>query len=427
MDKGFFTKEKQLFLYGLAWIGVMIWSGCAGGALVPNPAPTGVPPQSVATRPAGDLPSTDPIPSPTTAGPATQPTPLNQAQAGVAEGDGLTHETIFTIRNNGRYSGEGGQPAWLGWGADRLSVAPDGSFWIADTPADPDRLLHYNTQGDLISVIPLHIDEKQYWARDIFADASGIWVLDVISQPGLLLHLDPNGVLLASYAIPNVFATYRQEDNEMPGLWNIRHAEEEGVLLDGPLGIVRLSLKEDGAVFEKLDNYPIGGRVYGETQDGFILDGQPLPVELIQPEHFLNSTSLLGVAPDGSFYVEEGEGYLDQGNAEPPDDFVRRYDSNGELAGIALLPIPEVYQRVGDVALGPDGNAYILLSYTDHSVEVQRLKFFPGPAPLLAPARMRPKTYFMPLYPSGQPSETDLDAAREAMLTFFTALANKEV
>jgi hypothetical protein len=38
---------------------------------------------------------------------------------------------VFAIRNLGRYSGEDGHPAWLGWGADHFSIAPDGSFWIA--------------------------------------------------------------------------------------------------------------------------------------------------------------------------------------------------------------------------------------------------------------------------------------------------------
>jgi len=341
------------------------------------------------------------------------------------EGDGFQHELVFAIRNAGRYSGEDGQSAWFGWGADHFAIAPDGSFWIADTPADPDRLLHYSPAGERIGTISMQIQERKYWARDLFADTSGLWVLDNITRPGLLLRLDFNGTLLASYPIPEEFASYQQEETIMPGLWNIVSASENQVLLDGPVGIVELSKQGNQPVYERLEGYPIEESFYVETEKGFAIDGKQVPVDFLQPEHFINHIELVGASGAGSVYIQISESNVDQGKPEPPDSFVRRYDPSGNLSGIALLPLSEVHEQP-DVALGPDGSVYAMYSYTDHSVEFYRLLFYTGPAPLLSPFRMLPKTYFGPLLPSGITPATDLDAAREVMLTFFLDLAYRK-
>jgi hypothetical protein len=367
----------------------------------PEPSPT-----------LADLPTVDP--SATSA--SIPPIPIN-----LAGGDGLNHELVFAIRNEGRYSGEGGLPAWLGWGADNLAVAPDGSFWIADTPADPDRLLHYNHQGELLQVIPMRFGERQYWARDVAAGPSGIWVLDIVSQPGLVLHFSLDGILLENYEIPEKFSTYVQEGNVIPGLWHIPFGESGSVLLDGPIGIVELTVTDGNAEFKQVKGYPLGGRVYSDVENGLMIDNLRVGMKFLQPDHFLNNAWLLGVVPDGSFYVREDEANNDQGKSEPPDRFVRRYSASGDLLGIALLPLPELDQAY-DVTIGSDGNAYAMYSRADHSVEILRLCFVPGVAPLLSPIIAFPQLSFTPLLPSGLPPATDLDAAREAMLSFFSAL-----
>ena len=381
-------------------------------ASTPEAAPTAtaIPATTLAIPPTVE-PSPAPVSTPT----------LAPVVVDVIEGDGLNHELVFAIRNAGRYSGEGGQPAWIGWGADNFAVAPDGSFWIADTPADPDRLLHYSPQGELLQAIPMLFGDHQYWARDLAADASGVWVLDYISQPGLVLHFNQEGGLPARYEIPEQYATYTQEDNIMPGLWHIPFAEAGNVILEGPLGIVEMTLSGGGVSFQELQGYPLQGHIFTEVEDGLMIDDLRVVVKPLQPDHFLNDAWLLGAASDGSLYVRVDEGNNDQGKAEPPDRYVRRYSSTGELLGIALLPWPELDQAY-DVALGPDGNVYAMYSRTDHSVEILRLRFYTGAAPLLSTITSVPQPSFQPLLPSGETPATDEDAARQAMLSFYHAL-----
>ena len=427
-------KRLSLLLTLITLFGVLLLTGCADATRQPaqpdDPQPTST------SKPAGKTTVTvaasstvepNPEPSPTladtpTVAPSPAATPIPPMAVNVVEGDGLSHELVFAIRNEGRYSGEAGQAPWLGWGADNLAAAPDGSFWIADTPADPDRLLHYSPQGELLQVVPMRFGERTYWARDVAAGPSGVWVLDNISQPGLVLHLSLDGSLIGTYEIPGQFATHVQEGSVSPGLWHIPFTEGETVLLDGPLGIVEMAVKDGSASFKKVEGYTLGGRVYTEVENGLMVDDLRVGMKLLQPDHFLNYAWLLGAASDGSFYVRVDEGNKDQGKAEPPDQFVRRYSSTGELLGIALLPLSDIDQA-HDVTLGPDGNVYALYPRTDHSVEILRLRFAVGAAPLLSPITAAPQPSFKPLLPSGAAPVTDQDAAREAMLSFYAALA----
>jgi hypothetical protein len=339
----------------------------------------------------------------------------------MAEGDGIHHALVFAIRNTGRYSGEDGGPKWLGWGAGNFSLAPDGSFWIADTPADPDRLLYYSPQGELLGLIPMSSGDRQYWANDLAVDTSGIWILDTTSQPSLVLHFEPGGSLLAGYDIPEYYAVYTQEGTRMAGLVNIQVTEAGDVILDGPVGVVEMTVSGDTAHFKEAGGYSIGGHFYTDVENGLMVDDLRLGMKYLQPDHFLNGVWLLGVAPDGSFYVRLDEGNNDQGKAEPPDRFVRRYSASGDLLGVALMPLPELYQAY-DVTLGPDGNVYAMYSRTDHSIEIVRLGFYTGAPPLLSTVTSAPQPAFQPLLPSRETPTTDEGAAREAMLSFFHAL-----
>ena len=419
-------KRCSIPLAQIIFCGVLLLSGCTQAttptaqptesglvdASTPEAAPT------VTAEPTATLtvpPTVEPSPTP-----VSTPT-LAPVVVDVVKGDGLNHELVFAIRNAGRYSGEGGQPAWIGWGADNFAVAPDGSFWIADTPADPDRLLHYSPQGELLAVISMRLDDQQYWARDLGGDGFGVWVLDYISQPELVLYLGSDGNLLGRPPIPEQYATYTQEGNLMPGLWHMPFVQNGRVILNGPAGIVEMTVGGDSVNFKPVSGYAVDGRIFTEVENGLMVDDLRVSMKLLQPDHFLNDAWLLGVASDGSFYVRVDEGNNDQGKAEPPDRYVHRYSSTGDLLGIALLPWPELDQAY-DVALGPDGNVYAMYSRTDHSVEILRLRFYTGAAPLLSTITSAPLPSFQPLLPSGETPATDEDAARQAMLSFFHAL-----
>ncbi|MFQ5641595.1 MAG: hypothetical protein ACE5IR_26775, partial [bacterium] len=66
-----------------------------------------------------------------------------------------TYEVIFTIPvgNDGIYYEGQDTSGALIWGPTALSVAPDGSFWIADGATK--RLLHYSHKGEKLDSISL--------------------------------------------------------------------------------------------------------------------------------------------------------------------------------------------------------------------------------------------------------------------------------
>ena len=137
-------------------------------------------------------------------------------------------EVVFTIENEQPFSGRESEPRpdWLGWGAETFTIAPDGSFWIADTAVQPQRLLQYDAHGDLLGKIPL--ENIVVGLYDLLVSGDAVWVLDIASQPAKVVRLSLDGELLSSLDIP-----------------------EELMLSDGALvsnGIFNLWLGENGAL-----------------------------------------------------------------------------------------------------------------------------------------------------------------------------------
>ncbi len=87
-------------------------------------------------------------------------------------------QIVFTIPNPEPFAGREGEarPDWLAWGAETFAVAPDGSFWIADTAVSPQRLLHYSDQGYLLD--QFSIQDTVSFAYDLLALEDRVWVLD---------------------------------------------------------------------------------------------------------------------------------------------------------------------------------------------------------------------------------------------------------
>ena len=93
---------------------------------------------------------------------------------------------------------------------------------------------------------------------------------------------------------------------------------------------------------------------------------------------------------DGGFFVVVEEIFYD--GTIHVDQTVRNYDDNGNLLGIARIPLSEFYVPVENgIAVGPDGNVYALVPKRER-VEIQRLTFrralepiFPDKEPVIMP------------------------------------------
>jgi hypothetical protein len=84
------------------------------------------------------------------------------------------------------------------WGPPAFTVAPDGTFWIADTPSD--HLLRFKSDGLLLDKIP--IGDFVIGAGDLEVTTEIIWVLDVASIPPKVVQLKQDGEMVSIQELP---------------------------------------------------------------------------------------------------------------------------------------------------------------------------------------------------------------------------------
>ena len=112
----------------------------------------------------------------------------------------IKNEVIFTIPigNQGiHYAGNNNQDSFT-WGPAAFTVAPDGTFWIADTPDN--HLLHYSPKGVLLDKIA--IGGYIIGAGDLEVTSKEIWILDIASFPPKVVQFSLNGKMLRVYNMP---------------------------------------------------------------------------------------------------------------------------------------------------------------------------------------------------------------------------------
>lgn len=254
-----------------------------------------------------------------------------------------------------------------GWGPAAFTIAPDGSFWVADTAGYRVVEVLPNCRINRVISMPNHV----VGIVDIEVDSNGIWVLDAAAQEPAVYMFDFDG---------------RQRMHIVLG----ENAEAATGLtrIDGTLSVEY----EFGAYVEELSdwnsNFTNRIHVYHKTGDhlvaavpadmsqpnasrGYIqMDGRIIPIEV---EHSLGGLRYVGFAPDGSFYVMAEEvAYAD---IIEVDRTVWRFNAKGDFTGIARVPLDENFVHVEhNVAVATDGTPYVLIA-REKSVEIRRLKF----------------------------------------------------
>jgi hypothetical protein len=319
--------------------------------------------------------------------------PLNHLHDGYSASDEPTHETVLTLPvghpDSPRY--EGGAPEMLRWGPTALTVGPDGSFWIADAAAN--RLLQYDRSGRLLRQV--NLDGVTVGVRDIEVDREGIWVLDISAIAPAVVRLSYDGKVMAHFELPKGL---HLED----GLSGIALTEEGDLLIEryGGAFVVQLLDANRQLNLAPLNGYPSCGETYSlivplitesNATKGYILRGsQDKPHVQVTVEQRLGGLFLLKALPDGSLYVLVEE--VAFGETVQVDQRVHRYDANGNLTGIARIPLNEQHTYVHHVAaVGPDGEVYVLLTRPDR-FEVARLIFYPYLSPILKASEPLPES-----------------------------------
>jgi hypothetical protein len=216
------------------------------------------------------------------------------------------------------------------------------------------------------------------------------------------------------------------------GIFNLWLGEKGELLTSGVNGLHELIDPAGEITARPVEALTNNGHAYRTVPDltehtlSITVDGEP--VGILPPDH-VEGEPFLGFNPDGSFAVAIFRETPVEGDVPSAiiEWLVHYYTPSGGLLGIARRWPRVLWSEFGhDLALGPDGMVYQLVSNPDHSVQIVRLGFAPEllPAPQVEPAATP-----MPLTPPSLPQEeTPLDAgtqaqAREALLSFFTFLS----
>ena len=320
------------------------------------------------------------------------------------------NETLFSIPVGAQgiqYEGVGVQEM-LRWGPTALAVAPDGSFWIADTAAR--RILHYTVHGVPLGVI----DTRNHVVgiMDMEATASDLWVLDASAITPVVLRLRFDGTVLGTYEVPAALQR---------GLTGIARGDAGEVLLERENGrFVDQLIDAAGKLqLQQLPGYLRQGRLYharsvepaiNQGSRGTITAGATT-IDVHVP-HDLAGLSILGVGRDDSVYAVVGDMVIDGGIRV--DQTVHHYGADSTLLGMARVPLAEQYVPVPQaLAVGPDQQVYVLVTRPDR-VDIQRLRFAAQLAPLLPdvvqPQAERPQTGPSALRSTGTLASTRSDS-----------------
>jgi len=344
-------------------------------------------------------------------------------QLGCGEGD----QVVLSIPNEQPFSGREGDPRpdWLGWGSPAFAIAADGSTWIADTAVQPNRLLHYDEAGILQQTIPL--GQAILGLSDLVVSQDAIWLLSLASQPAQVHRLGLEGSLQLSRNVPEALMT--QEGGYVSnGIFTLWAGEDGALLSSGVNGLHRLLDPSGQVAAEPLAALSYYGHTFGTAPnpDGsrmdLVLDGASIAVEA---PAYVSNESLLGFNPDGSFAVVVSQ-YDPNDPAASLEQFVHYYAADGTQLGVARL-WPNFIQPMfnQDLAFGPDGQVYQLVSNPDHSVQVVCLGFAEeAPPRALTTPTVKP-TALSALLPAGSlpPDASNDEQARQALLAFFSLLA----
>jgi len=284
------------------------------------------------------------------------------------------NQTVFNIpigQEDVRYADEGIEEL-KPWGPAGFAVAPDGSFWIADTVGN--RLVRYSSRGDRLQVHSLN--ELLVGATDVEVKDQELVVLGEQGQAPSIVRLNALGRVVGRYDFSHEVQHQGLSGIDLDergqvlvvreGAMHSRvvAGEERSTLADLPAmvrGGKRFTVRGGDLRATDRAGYSLGYVVAGDTR----ID--------VSVTNFLGSLSVLAANPDGSFYVVVEE--VAFGPTVLVDQTVRHYGADGALLGAARVPVAERYTPVQNgLAVGKRGEVYTLVT-RPQGVEVQRLSF----------------------------------------------------
>lgn len=264
----------------------------------------------------------------------------------------------------------------LNSGPTALSMAPDGTFWIADTTDV--RVVHYAPDGELLN----EIDLTQHSATHVFdveASTSDVWVLFSNQQSDLfqLARFIPEGQLIDTYDLHDdpLVSDYV---GYSPGITITDGGE---VVLEAAGGEARARVVDAAG---QQDNTPVSSLTYSGhtyawrydsmTSHVLIVDDTEIVLEG-RPGDLAIETGLVDQVSGDTFVAEIN--YIPDDSNAPFRYTVERISVDGQRLAVAVLPTDDHFVFVQfDLVAGPDGEVYQMVTFADH-IDVIRLEFEP--------------------------------------------------
>lgn len=314
--------------------------------------------------------------------------PMNAAAAEEDLGKVDPYEVLFTVP-----VGEGGieySPEMREverWGPKALALAPDGSFVIANSYRV--NLLRYSSTG-----LPLDTIDLSTFARsitDLKVTPAGIFVLDGASPHQVVFHLNARGNLVGRHSVP--------AELQGGGLSGLALGSGGELLLEHEGRVKHWLLQADGQLAPRSAARPeVSGQPLtihrpdwsSPSTHGFgKLAIGATPID-IQVPHMLATPRLLGSGSPRSFYLTVEEVTHDDTGALLVDQTLRHYDVDGQLLGMARVPLKDQAVVIDHpVTVGHDGAVYGLIAHAER-VSVARFHFTPTLEPVLPAEPTRP-------------------------------------
>nr|HID14966.1 hypothetical protein [Anaerolineae bacterium] len=298
----------------------------------------------------------------------------------------VENEVVFSIpigSGPGDIGYEGLNREMLPWGPTALAVGEDGTFYVVDGANN--RIQRYDATGSPLPSISF--SDEVIGVTDIEVEGNGLLVLDAAAMKPAVHRLTMDGTLVQFYPIPK---TLEGEEiwERMSGI-HIGLGREVYVALENGHAALQLTdqkgaslttpritagFQDAGDRTYKVQNAdwsvePHTGEVLISDRSG---DVQHIA---IQVPHILGGLRYLQTDRDGGFFIVVEELFYD--GTIHVDQTVHRYGSEGNLLGMARIPLSDFYVPLENgSAVGPDGNVYTLVPKQDR-VEIQRLMFKP--------------------------------------------------
>jgi hypothetical protein len=278
-------------------------------------------------------------------------------------------------------------------GPNAIAVLPDDAFLISDPIGR--QLLNYDREGRLQRTIKL--DEMGIgYVRDLRVKGNEIFLLETSYQKYRVHRLTADGSLIGSEDIPYRFPIdTTNSDNTLEGGLTGIAIDCEGRIILEVLGGSRLfplsEVQKQSDPSQITQGLLCNGKRFLVTTPGLWSNPQVTAGNMIYQTELtegLGGLNFIDVFQDGSFYLARND--VMPTTATQVDQTIHFVDGNGDIVGIARVPLSEYYYPITrKTSISPSGEVVALLPRPD-SLDVVRLNFYPELEPLI-PGAKNPK------------------------------------